>query len=150
MIFKIKIVGSKTCFLLTQSYYIEKMLNKLSYRDCKLINTPFNTNCKMRANTGPKVNQLVYSRVIASLIYVIGCTMSDIIFTAGMPSHYTNNLEKMHWEGIGRVMRYIKGTMNMDLHKIGFPVILEGFSDLSWNSDLDKSKSNSGYIFTFD
>lgn len=31
---------------------------------------------------------------------------------------------------------------------IGFPSVLEGYSDASWNSDPDQSKSTSGYVFT--
>ena len=38
--------------------------------------------------------------------------------------------------------------LNLGLHFQKFPSILEGFSDVDWNTLSDVSKATSGYIFS--
>ena len=38
--------------------------------------------------------------------------------------------------------------LNLGLHFQKFPAILEGFSDVAWNTLSDDSKATSGYIFS--
>ena len=45
-------------------------------------------------------------------------------------------------------MRYLKGKMNYGIHYIGYPRVLEGYSDSNWISDADEIKVTSGYVFT--
>jgi len=43
--------------------------------------------------------------------------------------------------------RYLRGTMNI-IEYSGFSTMLEGYNDANWISDLDETKSTSGYVFT--
>ena len=45
-------------------------------------------------------------------------------------------------------MKYLRGTINYGILYSGFPVVLEGYNDAKWISDLDEIKSTSGYVFT--
>ncbi|KAK2422921.1 hypothetical protein QL285_033414 [Trifolium repens] len=45
-------------------------------------------------------------------------------------------------------MRYLKKTMNLRLDYKRFPNVLEGYSDVDWNTLSDDSKVTSGYIFS--
>ena len=45
-------------------------------------------------------------------------------------------------------MRYLKGKMNYGIHYIGYPRVLEGYSDSNWIFDADEIKATSGYVFT--
>jgi len=45
-------------------------------------------------------------------------------------------------------MRYLRGTIDYAIEYSGFPTVLEGYSDVNWISDLDETKSTSGYVFT--
>ena len=38
--------------------------------------------------------------------------------------------------------------MNYGILYSGFPVVLEGYIDANWISDLDEIKSTSSYVFT--
>ena len=38
--------------------------------------------------------------------------------------------------------------MNLGLHYQKFPVVLEGYNDVCWNTLSDDSKATSGYIFS--
>jgi hypothetical protein len=45
-------------------------------------------------------------------------------------------------------MHYLVGTMDYEIHYSGYPVVLEGYSDANWISDVDKLYATSGYVFT--
>lgn len=55
----------------------------------------------------------------------------NITFSVGMLNCYNSNLQKVHWEGIDRVLRYLKDTINMSLDYTDFLAILEGYNDAS-------------------
>ena len=55
-----------------------------------------------------------------------------------------------HWQGIKRVLRYVKGTKNYGLYfdcSKGQNFNLYGYSDADWAGDISTRKSKSGYIF---
>jgi hypothetical protein len=45
-------------------------------------------------------------------------------------------------------MRYLKGTSTYVLHYIGYPVVLEVYSNSNWISDAADIKATNGYIIT--
>ena len=47
-----------------------------------------------------------------------------------------------------RVLNYLCFTRDYGLHYIRYPIILEGYSDANWISNVKDSKSHSGYVFT--
>jgi hypothetical protein len=58
------------------------------------------------------------------------------------------NPSKEHWSGVKRVLRYVKGTMNMGLiYRKSSDFNLHGFSDADWAGDEMTRKSMSGFIF---
>ena len=50
-------------------------------------------------------------------------------------------------KALERVVHYLKGTMDYGIHYIGYPRVLEGYSDSNWISDADEIKATSGYVF---
>ena len=53
-----------------------------------------------------------------------------------------------HWHALERVMRYLAGNMSYGIHYSGHPIVLEGYSDSNWISDIDELYATSGYVFT--
>ena len=131
-----------------QSHYIEKVLKKYNYFDCKPASTPFDPSVKLFKNTGDSVNQNAYASIIGSLRYATDCTRPDIAYAVGVLCRFTSRPSMEHWHAIERVMRYLKRTMNLGLHYNKHPAVLEGFSDADWNTLSDDSKATSGYIFS--
>ena len=72
----------------------------------------------------------------------------DIAYAVGRLSRYTHSPNQDHWDALVRLMRYLRGTMDYGIEYSGFPIVLEGYSDGNWISDLDETKSTSGYVFT--
>jgi hypothetical protein len=46
-------------------------------------------------------------------------------------------------------MHYLCGIMSYGIHYLGHPVVLEGYSDSNWISNVDDIKATSGCVFTF-
>jgi general stress protein CsbA len=44
-------------------------------------------------------------------------------------------------------MHYLKGTMSHIIHYLGYPSVLEGYSDSNWITYVDEMKATSGYIY---
>ncbi|GKB99790.1 hypothetical protein Tco_0985927 [Tanacetum coccineum] len=86
VIFGIRIKHESNRIVISQSYYIEKVLKKFNYFDCTPVSTPIDTSEKLMPNNGQAVSQLEYSRMIGCLIYAITCTRPDIAFAVGLGS----------------------------------------------------------------
>ncbi|KAL0329126.1 UNVERIFIED_CONTAM: Copia protein [Sesamum radiatum] len=63
-------------------------------------------------------------------------------------SRYTHNPNNEDRDALHRLLRYLKGTMNLCPYFNKYPVVLEGFCDADWVTDNDELSSTSGYVFT--
>jgi len=134
--------------ILTQSHYVEKVLSRFGYSDYKPVSTPYDASLILRKNKRIMRDQLRYSQIIGSLMYLASATRPDISFAVSKLSRFVSNPGDDHWKALERVMRYLKGTMNYGIHYTGYPRVLEGYSDSNWISDADEIKATSGYVFT--
>ena len=142
-----KITRSEKGISLNQSHYIEKILRKYNYFDCKPASTPYDPSIKLFKNDGDGVRQTEYASIIGSLRYATDCTRPDIAYVVGLLCKFTSRPGKEHWNAIERVMRYLKKTITLGLHYQRHPAVLEGYSDADWNTLSDDCKATSGYIF---
>ncbi|CAM8928979.1 unnamed protein product [Rhodiola kirilowii] len=147
VILGIRIKRENKALALSQSHYVEKVLQKFNCLNCSPVSTPMDPNVKLLPNTGDAVSQLEYSQVIGCLMYAMTSTRPDIAYAVGKLSRYTSNPSTHHWEAIRRVLKYLKGTMNYGLVYVGFPSVLEGYTDASWITNLEDHSSTSGWVF---
>ena len=115
--------------VLTQSHYVEKLLKKFNYFDVKLISTPFDSSIELKKNLSKRISSHKYSQIIDSLLHLTNFYRPDIAYVVGRLERYTNSSDHSHWIGLEGVFRYLKGTMNYDIHYTCFTVVIEGFSD---------------------
>jgi hypothetical protein len=76
---------------LMQSYYVEKVLSRFSYKDNKPSPTPYDLSLILQKNKRIGRDQLRYSRIIGSLIYLASVTRPDISFAMSKLSWFTSN-----------------------------------------------------------
>ena len=148
IILGIKVSKTSDGLILSQSHYIEKILEKFKKYDIRPKKTLVDVNLHLFKNTGIGKSQLEYSRIIGSLMYVMNCTRPDIAYSVSKLSRFTSNPGENHWKSIIRVLGYLKYTQNYGLHFTRYPAVLEGYNDANWISDSKDSKSTSGYVFT--
>ncbi|GJX57737.1 zinc finger, CCHC-type containing protein [Tanacetum coccineum] len=107
--------------VITQSHYIEKILKKFNREDCSPVSTPMDPVEKLKPNTGKPVDQLEYSRAIGCLMYAMTSTRPDIA--------------------------YADCRIDYGLSYVGYPSVLEGYSNANWINHVEDSSSTSGWVF---
>nr|GEU99199.1 zinc finger, CCHC-type [Tanacetum cinerariifolium] len=142
-----KIKRKNKGIVITQSHYIDKILKKFNRVDCSPVSTPMYLIEKLKPNTGKHVDQLEYLRAIGCLMYAMTSTRPDIVYAVGRLSRFTSNPSKQHWQAITRVFKYLKCTINYSLSYVGYPSVLEAYSDASWINHIEDSSSTSGQMF---
>jgi hypothetical protein len=148
VILNIKLNKGENWITLLQYHYVEKVLSRFGYMDSKPSPTPYNPSLILQKNRRLGKDHLRYSQIIGSLMYLASAIRPDISFAASKLSRFTSNPGNDHRCGIDRVMRYLKGTMNYEIHYSRHLGVLEGYSDSNWITDADELKATSGYIFT--
>jgi hypothetical protein len=81
-------------------------------------------------------------------MYLASSMSPDISFVVSKLSRFVSNLGDDHWRALERVLRYLNGTMSLDIHYIEYPTILEGYCDANWISDADEIYATSRYVFS--
>nr|GFA59751.1 zinc finger, CCHC-type [Tanacetum cinerariifolium] len=75
---------------------------------------------------------------------IVLCTRPGIAYDVGRLSRFTSNPSRQHWKAITRVFKYLIGTKDYGLSYVGYPSVLEAYSDASWINhveDLSSTKS---------
>ncbi|PPQ82476.1 hypothetical protein CVT24_002389, partial [Panaeolus cyanescens] len=146
---------------LSQRQYIDTVLKRCGMEDCKPVFTPLSTQNRLTADdpinndtlTEMTINNktVSYATVVGSLMYAMMGTRPDIAYATGLLGRFSTNPKRCHWEAAKRVLRYLKGTRDLELQFDGNDVSMDmsfhGYSDADWSGDPETSKSTSGYVF---
>lgn len=103
---------------LSQRGYIREILEHFGMSDCNPVSTPVDPNVKL--DKADKISSsdeedLPYRELVGCLTYLASSTRPDISFAAGYLGQYNNCFDESHWKAAKRVLRYLKGTMNLGL-----------------------------------
>ncbi len=84
---------------------------------CTPKSTPADTNSMLTREMSPKTHQqheemkkIPYRQAIGALIYAAVTTRPDIAYAVGQAAQFSENPGWPHWEGVKRILAYIKGT----------------------------------------
>jgi hypothetical protein len=117
--------------------------------DCKPSPSPFQSRVNLVATyTSLEVDATLYRQLVGSLLYLTH-TCLDLSFVIGLVSRYMQTPHGSHWKAAKRILRYVGGTFQLEIHysSRGTPLLV-GFTDSNWVRDLDDQKSTSGYVFS--
>lgn len=131
---------------LSQKTYIQKILEKYGMQDCKPVGTPVETN--LRLDRGLINDNPRYQEIIGSLMYLACCTRPDISYAVTMLSQFNTCNDSTHMAAVKRVLRYLKGTMDLSLCYKKCNKALCAYADSDWGNGPD-GKSFSGYTLIF-
>ena len=141
---------TRRCLWLHQKPYILKMLEKFGLSQAKTVSTPANLSVKLRKNdeTSKLVDPALYQSMVGSLLYAAIATRPDISQAVGAASRYCSQPNEAHLTAVKRILRYLKGTVNLGLkYEKSQSGTLTGYSDADWAGDLDDRHSTSGNLF---
>ncbi|KAL0427785.1 UNVERIFIED_CONTAM: Retrovirus-related Pol polyprotein from transposon TNT 1-94 [Sesamum latifolium] len=141
---------------LTQSSYIEKVLKRFKMEHLKRGLLPMRHGIKLSKKQSPKTDEelkrmsnIPYASIVGSIQYVVQCTRPDVAYALSVTSRYQACAGEAHWGAVKSILKYLKRTKDMFLIYCGGELILEGYSDASFQSDDDDAKFQSGFVFKF-
>jgi hypothetical protein len=76
---------------LVQSHYVEKVLSRFGYSECEPAPTPYDPSKLLKKNRRISRDQLRYSQIIGSLMYLASATWPDISFVVSKLSRFVSN-----------------------------------------------------------
>ena len=97
-ILEIRIFMKFNRFILSQSHYVENILDKFFKGDNSIVKTPIDTSVHLYKNKDKEINQLQYSRITGSLMYIMNCTRLAIGYLVRKRSIFIGNSNMGHWK----------------------------------------------------
>ncbi|KAL0433502.1 UNVERIFIED_CONTAM: Retrovirus-related Pol polyprotein from transposon TNT 1-94 [Sesamum latifolium] len=94
-----------------------------------------------------RMSDISYASTVGSIQYAVQCTRSDVAYALSVMSRYQACAGEAHWSAVKSILKYLKMTKDMFFIYGGGELILEGYSDASFQSDDDNAKSQSGFVF---
>ena len=88
-------------------------------------------------DSSPSVDATPYRKLVGSLQY-LAFTRPDISFAINKLSQFMHSPRQTHWQGLKRVIRYLKGTIHHGLFlNRNSSLTLSAFSDSDWGGVND-------------
>ena len=145
----IKITRNENEIAMDQSTYIKAILAKFNMSDCNSVQTPLETNINYHNLNDDKMFNAPCRNLIGCLMYVMLCTRPDLSTAVIILSRYLTKNNAELWQCLKRVLRYLKGTINLRLtyKRCAFNDFLCGYVDSDWGRDEFDRKSTTGYVF---
>ncbi|KAK1683719.1 hypothetical protein QYE76_044567 [Lolium multiflorum] len=100
------------------------------------------------ADERERMSKIPYASAVGSIMYAMLCTRPDIAHAVSLTSRYQSDPGMEHWTAVKNILKYLKRTKDMFLCYGGDQeLVVTSYTDASWNTDPDDSKSQSGYVF---
>jgi len=146
---------SKRMLALSQEDYLDKVLDKFKMKDSKRGFLPMGhgihlsrTQCPSTPEDIERMKGIPYASAVGSIMYAMMCTRPDVSFALSMTSRYQANPGDGHWIAVKNILKYLRRTKDWFLVYGGDSELsVRGYTDASFQTDRDDSKSQSGYVF---
>ncbi|KAJ9565876.1 hypothetical protein OSB04_001842 [Centaurea solstitialis] len=137
-------IGTYLC----QAKYISDLLSRAGITVQKVVSTTLEPNLHLTPNAGPPLNNpTLYRQLVGSLVYFT-VTRPDIAYAVHTVSQFMSTPCSDNYVVVLRILRYLKGTMFQGLYfSSTSSLILQGFSDADWDSDMTDRPSTTGFCF---
>ncbi|XP_040361976.1 secreted RxLR effector protein 161-like [Rosa chinensis] len=114
------------------------------------VRNPIVPDFKITKNEGGvRVDVTQYKQMVGSLMYVT-VTRPDLMFVVSLVSRYMEKLTELHMQTIKRILRHVRGTVELGVcYKEGANSgeELVAFSNSDYAGNVDDRRSTSGYVF---
>jgi hypothetical protein len=147
-----KVERTQDLLKLCQTLFITNLLKKYYRGTQRRVETPLDPGTKL--SKGANIvedkagNAFPYREIVGSLNYLAQCTRPDLTFAVSYLSKFSNCHTEAHHRAVMHVLRYLNHTSEEGVsYSRHFSMHTYGLSDATWGSDVDNSRSISGYIF---
>ena len=94
------------------------------------------------------MSRIPYASTMGSIMYAMICIRSDVAHSLRVVSRYQSDPGKAHWKVVKIILKYLRNTKDQWLIYEEPNLKLIGYTDSSFQSDRDDSKSISRFVFT--
>ena len=154
----IKIYRDRSQWLLglSQSGYIDKVLKRFSMQDSKRGFLPMShgiklskSQCQTTKDERERMDKIPYASAIGSIIYAMLCTRPNVSYALSMTSRFQSDLGECHWIAVKNILKCLRRTKDIFLIYGGqeSELVISGYTDDSFQYDLDDFRSQSGFVF---
>lgn len=141
----IEVLPTATGLVLSQAKYALSLLTKAGMIDCRPCASPSSLKPISPENMSPMSNPELYRSLVGSLQYLI-LTRPELSFAVNsVCQHMHNPLEYCHFTAVKRILRYVKGTLDLGLAFSKSSLTLSAFSDADWAGSAIDRRSTGGY-----
>jgi hypothetical protein len=139
---------NKEELLMTQEGYAHDILQQVNMVGCKSVSTPMTASEKLLVNDGKLLgakDATQYRSIVGALQYLT-LTHPDLSFAVNRVCQFLHSPTKTHWEGVKRILRYVKGTLSYRLKFVkSSSLVLSGFSDADSAGCPNDRRSTGGF-----
>ncbi|KAG8497202.1 hypothetical protein CXB51_008577 [Gossypium anomalum] len=129
---------------LSQCTYIDKVLKRFNMEQSKRGFLPMRHGISLSKEMCPST----YASAIGSIMYAMLCTRPDVSYALSMTSRYQVDPGEGHWTTVKNILKYLRRTKNTFLIYGGEEELsVKGYTDASFQTDKDDSRSQSGFVF---
>jgi hypothetical protein len=146
---------SKRLIGLSQDAYINKILNWFNMQDSKKGLLPMShgitlskNQCPLEPDEKERMRVIPYASAFGFIMFAMLCTHLDVSYALCATSKYQLNYGEAHWTIVRNILKYLRRTEEAFLVFAGEEeLIVKGYSDASFQTDADDSKSQSSFVF---
>ncbi|GJX41732.1 retrovirus-related pol polyprotein from transposon TNT 1-94 [Tanacetum coccineum] len=144
----VEVIQDEHGIYLSQRKYAREILERFNlWKLANSVKNPIVPRCNLVKDDGSSfVDATLYKQMVGCMMY-LSATRPDLMFVISLLSRYMANPTKQHMAAMQRVLRYIKGTLELGIfYKRGGSKLLVACSDSDYAGDLDSRRSTSGSI----
>lgn len=132
-----------------QKQFLEDLLRRFGMHECKPVSTPMEVRLKLEKGIEEKRTKHPYRELVGCLMYLSQTTRPDVAAAVNHFSQFQSCPSDDHWKHLKRILRYIRGTLDMCLvyQADDTAAALEVFTDADWANDTSDRRSISGCVF---
>jgi hypothetical protein len=104
--------------------------------------------CPLEPDEQERMRVIPYALAIESIMYAMLCMRLDVSYALSAKSRYQSNYSDTHWTIVKNILKYLRRTKEVFLVCGGEEEhVVKGYNDASFQTDVDDSKSQSGFVF---
>jgi hypothetical protein len=151
----VKIERESSTVKLTQTSYVKGVLGRFGMLECKPAQTPMSDPVSLiikQPRTEAEVIQMKsvpFREAIGSVLYLAVRTRPDIAVAVSILSKHVQEPRPAHWEGVKRILRYLKVSMTQGLRYEPVPGKQNSLSihcDADWGAYPEDRRSRTGVV----
>jgi len=135
---------------LSQAAYSRSILERFDMMGCRPVQSPVAAGTMLERHDGPAA-KYEYSQAVGSLMYLAMGTRPDLAYAVGLVSRFAGNPGEHHVKAVKRMLRYLRGTIDMGLRWGGSPTEdgLACWADADYAGCITTRRSTTGYMCKF-